>query len=88
MASDVPYKVWAQNAATCSTGRTIVRFQRREAEVLRDGCILDLLDIRGTPKGTLAMLVLHPDGLVDIIDSLVHQMQLRPQRVVESEESV
>ncbi|RWV84407.1 hypothetical protein GW17_00053877 [Ensete ventricosum] len=34
-------------------GATIVRFQRQEAEVLRDGCILDLLD-KGEPQRGLS----------------------------------
>ncbi|RWV94778.1 hypothetical protein GW17_00042647 [Ensete ventricosum] len=45
---------------------TIMRFQRREAEVLRDGCILNFLDKGRATKGALATLVLHPDGLVDL----------------------
>ncbi|RZR94522.1 hypothetical protein BHM03_00023215 [Ensete ventricosum] len=51
---------------------TIIRLQRREVEVLRDGCILDFLDKERATKGTLTMLVLHPDGLVDIVNSFVH----------------
>ncbi|RRT61120.1 hypothetical protein B296_00030545 [Ensete ventricosum] len=56
-------------------GATIIRFQRQEAEVLYDGSILNFLDKGRATKGALAMFVLHPDSLVDVVSSLVHQTQ-------------
>ncbi|RRT58083.1 hypothetical protein B296_00006104 [Ensete ventricosum] len=59
----------------CWIGATIICFQRQEAEVLRDGCVLDFLDEGRATEGALAMLILHPDGLVDILlgdDCLEH----------------
>ncbi|RZR76773.1 hypothetical protein BHM03_00001654 [Ensete ventricosum] len=46
---------------------TIICFQHREAEVLQDRRVLDFLDEGRATKRALAMLVLHPDDLVDIV---------------------
>ncbi|RRT62591.1 hypothetical protein B296_00012628 [Ensete ventricosum] len=57
-------------------GATIICFQRMEAEVLRDRCIWNFLNEGRAAKGGLATLVFYPDDLVDVVYSLVHQVQL------------
>ncbi|RRT69269.1 hypothetical protein B296_00010577 [Ensete ventricosum] len=51
----------------------IIGLQHREAKVLWDRCILNFLDEGRATKGALATLVLHPDGLMDVVDPLIHQ---------------
>ncbi|RWW85365.1 hypothetical protein BHE74_00005948 [Ensete ventricosum] len=46
-------------------GATIIRFQRREAEVLWDGRILNFLNEGRAAKGSLTTLIFHPDDHVD-----------------------
>ncbi|RWW81568.1 hypothetical protein BHE74_00010015 [Ensete ventricosum] len=79
MASDVPYKaICAQNAATCSIGSEPPSYASSVGR--RKCCGMGVSWISWIKGEPLATLVFHPDGLVDIVNSLLPLKSLRSYR--------